>query len=97
MKTINGGVEEFDGLTVVQYEGKFSGAFDIPDDTAIELSYDDVVTFVVTARVGKAVLDATKFGDMKRSNTFNVVHVAVLDGNVSDSFYKILEEGGDNV
>ena len=90
MKNINHGVEEFDGHTVVQYEGKFAGAFDIPDETAVELAYDDVVTFVVTGRVGKAVLDATKFGDMKRSNTFNVVHVAVLDGNISDKFYSIL-------
>lgn len=89
-KHIVNGAEEFDGLVVNQYEGKFSGAFDLSDDVALDISYDDVVSFVVTARAGKVSLDATKFGDMKRSNVFNVVHVAVLDEGTAAKFYDSL-------
>lgn len=89
-KHIVNGVEEFDGQVITQYEGKFAGAFDLPDEVAMEIAYDDVVSFVVTARAGKVALDATKFGDMKRSNAFNVVHVAVLDQDTAASFYNSL-------
>lgn len=94
-KHIVNGAEEFDGLVINQYEGKFAGAFDLPEDVAMDIAYDDVVTFVVTARSGKATLDATKFGDMKRSNAFNVVHVAVLSEDTAANFYRSLQDGSE--
>ena len=93
MTVSNDGVQRFDGIPVVQYEGKFTGSFDIDEDVAVDISYDDVVTFVVTARSGKASIDATKFGDMKRSTAFNVVHTAVLDAETARAFYDSMDHG----
>lgn len=71
--------ESFDGLTVALYDGKFSGSFDLEDDAATTIGLDDMVTLVVTARVSGAAHSETKVGDVKRTNTFKVSKVVVLD------------------
>lgn len=71
--------ESFDGLTVALYDGKFSGSFDLDDEAATTIGLDDMVTLVVTARVSGAAHSETKVGDVKRTNTFKVSKVVVLD------------------
>lgn len=78
-KTILSGQEQFDGFSVSLYEGTFSGGFDIDEDMGQELAYDDVVTFVVTGRIGGVKIAETKTGDIKRVNSFQVTSSVALD------------------
>lgn len=83
--------ESFDGLTVALYDGKFSGSFDLEDDAATTIGLDDMVTLVVTARVSGAAHSETKVGDVKRTNTFKVSKVVVLDPSQVKSVTDALE------
>lgn len=71
-KQLFDGQERFDGYPVTLYDGRFSGTFELPENVGADLEYDEVITFLVTATVGKAVLDATRLGDLKRTNTLKV-------------------------
>lgn len=77
----------FDGFAVSNYDGKFVGGFDLED----EVNYDDVVTFVVTARVDGASFKAMKNGEIKRTNHFSVTSVNALDREMGE---KILDSIG---
>lgn len=89
-KELVDGQERFDGYPVVLYDGKFSGSFDLPEDVGAGLQYDDVVTFVVTCHVGKASIDATRLGDMKRTNAFPVQQVVPLSAQQAQDLYNEL-------
>lgn len=86
-KELVDGQERFDGFPVTLYEGRFSGSFDIPADLGAGLEYDDVVTFCVTVNVGKATIDATKLGDLKRTNALPVQHVVPISKERADEIY----------
>jgi hypothetical protein len=79
-KKLQNGVELFDGEPVEIYEGRFSGSFWMNPETAAPLCHDELVTFLVTARV-----DAPKFtyvkktGELKRANTMKVQSSFVVD------------------
>lgn len=73
-KQLVNGQERFDGYPVTLYDGRFSGAFDLPEEVGAGLEYDEVVTFVVTATVGKATIASTRYGDLKRTNTLSVLN-----------------------
>lgn len=84
VKQTKNGHEQFDGLPVQLYEGKFSGNFDIEEDLGKKLSYDDEVTFIVTARVGgNCSFGETKQGDIKRVNTFKISGIEVFSTSES--------------
>lgn len=78
-KELRDGVEEFDGDPVDNYRGRFSGVFDVEKEVGVGLARDDLVTFVVTARCGKATLDIDKAGYQYRQNTFAIEEVTALD------------------
>ncbi len=78
-KQSKGQQELFDGFAVSVYDGKFAGGFDIDESLARDIGFDDVVTFVVTGRIGAVAIGETKVGDMKRTNTFQVVSSVALD------------------
>lgn len=82
-KNISNGQERFDGFAVELYEGAFSGAFDMDEDFAREIGYDDQVTFIVTGRVSSVNFGETKVGDIKRKNVFQISSAAALDPSVA--------------
>lgn len=69
----------FDGLDVNLGAGKFSGAFDIPDEELEAMRFGDNVTFVVTAQITKVGYDENKTGDIRRLNNFEVTGASILD------------------
>lgn len=77
------GQERFDGFAIATYDGKFSGGFDLDEDLAKDIGFDDVVTFVVTGRVGSVGIGETKTGDVKRTNTFQVTSSVALDPSMA--------------
>lgn len=87
-KDLRDGREFFDGEPVDLYEGRFSGPFIIEPEPGAAISNNDLVTFIVTARV-----DAPKFsyvrksGDLKRSNTMKVVSVVHMDADKAKYLY----------
>ncbi len=91
---MKGQMEMFDGFAVALYDGKFGGTFDLDEDMAKEMAFDDVVTFVVTARVGGVGITDTKTGDIKRTNTFQVVNSVALDAPMAE---KLLDSLGQSV
>lgn len=74
------GREFFDGEPVEIYEAKFGGSFQMLEETAAPLATDDLVTFIVTARVNSPKFSyVAKSGDLKRSNTMKVEEAYVID------------------
>jgi hypothetical protein len=74
--------QSFDGFFIDFYDGSFSGRFDLEDDVASEMHFDDVVCFVVMATVGESKIKSTAKGDVKRENTFKVEKVTPVDDAV---------------
>lgn len=88
------GQERFDGFAVSVYDGKFTGGFDFDEDLAQKIGFDDVVTFVVTGRVGAVGITETKLGDLKRTNTFQVTSSVPLQPKDAE---KLLNSLGQSV
>ena len=84
--------QSFDGLTVELYGGRFSGNFDLDEEIASEIAFDDEVTFVVRGRVAGVAMQETKNGDLKRINVFQVSSVATLNSELTDQIVEALEE-----
>lgn len=82
-KNLTNGQEQFDGFAIANYDGKFAGGFDLDEDLARDIGFDDVVTFVVTGRVGGVSIGETKTGDVKRTNTFQVTSSVALDPSMA--------------
>lgn len=85
--------ESFDGFAVTQYDGKFSGSFDLEDADARSISLDDMVTLVVVGRVSGASHSETKVGDIKRTNVFKVSDVRLLSPKQASEVSDLLENG----
>lgn len=77
-KTLVDGHEQFDGYPVTVYNARFSGTIDLPDESGASLEYDDVIVMVVTATVGKSTIDATRSGDLRRTNVMKVTDAVVV-------------------
>lgn len=73
-----GGIELSDDIPVTEYDGKFSGTFELDVERAKNMGYDDTVYFVVTTRLDSYSFKPTKYGDLKRVNTFKVDHVRAV-------------------
>lgn len=71
------GIEMSDDVPVTEYDGKLSGTFELDHEKAAKMGYDDIVYFVVTARLDSYSFKPTKFGDLKRVNTFKIDSVSV--------------------
>jgi hypothetical protein len=82
--------QKFDGMEVNVYEGKLTGAFELDDIKAAGMNLDRVVVFVVAARLGKAQVEPTKDGDIKRTNTFVVSELQILEGELRDQAIQYL-------
>jgi hypothetical protein len=67
-----------DGVPIDYYEGRFGGAFSLPEEVAEELAYDDTVGFLVIGTLSKAAVSSLKNGDTKRVNTFEVIQASAL-------------------
>lgn len=81
----------FDGMSVEMYDGRFAGTFEMDQDLGESIAYDDVVSFFVVTTAGKVGIDATKSGDLKRTNTFEVDAVQFVPVNQAS---KILNDLG---
>jgi hypothetical protein len=73
----------FDGMDVTLGEGKFSGGFDLDDETMDSLRLQDQVTWIVTSVLTKAGHGETKTGDLKRTNGFEVTGAKMVDPDVA--------------
>ena len=64
------------------YDGKFTtSGFDLDESIAKDLGFDDIVTFVVTARVVGDNRKETRIGSLKKTNVFKVINcVPLSDG-----------------
>jgi hypothetical protein len=82
--------QRFDGYEVNVYEGSLSGKFELDDAQAEKLSLDRIAVFVVAARLGKASVEATKDGDVKRTNSFVVSELQILEGELRDQAIQYL-------
>ena len=92
-KQLFDGQEQFDGYPVTLYDGRFSGTFELPENVGADLEYDEVITFLVTATVGKAVLDATRLGDLKRTNTLKVTSAVPVAPGKLNSVFDVINYG----
>lgn len=82
--------DRFDGLSVDEFNGKFSGTFEMDEDKGKEIVIDDVVSFFVVTTADKADIAITKSGDLKRTNTFKIGVVQPLDRELASEIFKKL-------
>ncbi len=94
---MSNGQQQFDGFSVTVYEGKFAGGFDLDEELAADLRFDDVVTFIVTGRIGGVSLGETKLGDLKRVNAFQVTSAVALDPQTATKVLNSLGQMVDGV
>jgi hypothetical protein len=89
MKELNSdGVEVFEGHEVSAYDGKFSGTFELEHETGVSMAHDDLISFVVTARVTDAKFATSKTtGIQKRTNTLAIEEVIALDPDRAQWLY----------
>jgi hypothetical protein len=71
-------LNEVDGFAVDEYQGTFTGTFDVRGVDAKYLAYDDEVLLVVRARVKPPRLKELKNGDIVRVNVLGVKEGAVV-------------------
>lgn len=82
MKKLVDGQEMFDGQPVELYEGRFTGSFYMSDASGAEIATDDLVTFIVTARVSSPkFVHERKTGELKRQNTMKIQDAFRIDAN----------------
>ena len=87
-KTLKDGAEYFDGEQVDLYEARFAGAFFLDAPNGAAMSNNDLVTFLVTARVDTPKFShVKKTGDLKRSNSMRVEKVVPLDAEKAAFMY----------
>lgn len=80
----------FDGFEVNLFEGRLQGGFELDELQSGKLNLDRIAVFVVAARLGKASVEATKDGDVKRTNTFIVSELQILEGELRDQAIQYL-------
>jgi len=83
--------ESFDGIPVTVYAGRFTGEFEIGEEVGEQLRMDDVAAFLVMGAVSKVGMGTTKDGDLKRTNTFEILNVLPVDAQAAKVFF---EAGG---
>lgn len=87
----------FDGMDVSIGQGKFKGSFEIDEEMLASIKHGDVVTFVVTAEAGKAEHDRDKKSDLiKRTNTFEMIQVVVLDAKTATTVLRSIDANTPN-
>ena len=89
--------QRFDGMEVNIYEGKLTGTFELDDVKASAMNLDRVVVFIVAARLGKAQVEPTKDGDIKRTNTFVVSELEILEGELRNQAIQYLADPSQGV
>lgn len=72
------GQEVFDGHVVENYNGTFSGSFDLEPDEGRTLAWGDEAVFLVVGRVNGARLAETSGGDAKRIHVIKPTEVRVI-------------------
>jgi|JI9StandDraft_1071089.scaffolds.fasta_scaffold06990_11 hypothetical protein len=91
MKILKDGREYFDGEVVGIHEARFTGNFTLAEAEGAPMSNDDLVTFIVTARVETPKFTHSKkkgeVGVLKRSNTLRVDTVVPLDREKAQWMY----------
>lgn len=71
-------LNDVDGFTVDEYQGTFTGTFDVSGVDARHLAYDDEVLIVVRARVKPPRLKETRTGEIIRVNVLGVKEAGVV-------------------
>lgn len=94
MKELNEeGRETVDGRIVDLYEMRLTGGVILEPEDAASISSGDLITCIVTARVGPPKMaDVKKTGEYKRINTSKLESLVVLDNDVAKKIYDDLGE-----
>lgn len=71
-------LNDVDGFNVDEYQGTFTGTFEVRGSDARYLAYDDEVMLVVRARVKPPRLKETKGGDIIRVNVLAIKEAGVV-------------------
>lgn len=82
--------ENFDGQAVTSYEAKFAGSFDLHEESGSKMKFGDIVTFLVSAEVGKSEMVSTRSGDLKRTNRCDVIAVNDIDARTWDIIQDVI-------
>lgn len=89
------GIEEFDGEPVEEYQAKLNGIFPMSDTVGAEVATDDLVTFIVTARVEAPNFKYNKkTGALQRLNTLRIQDAYAIS---ADEARYLLDNMGEEV
>lgn len=88
--------EYFDGAAVTVYDAKFAGTFDLAEEDGVSMRFQDVVTLLVTAEVGKSEVTATRTGDLKRSNRLDIIAIRHIDSKAAQLIEQAIVNGSTN-
>lgn len=77
--------KKFDGYPIELYDGRFSGTFDMDEQSGEGIKHEQNVAFVVVAHADKAAISTNKDGEVKRTNTFKVQQVKVISGGEAET------------
>ena len=87
-KSLSGNREIFDGQVVEFHQGRFTGAFEIPEETGVEIANGEQYTFMVTVRsTAPKFTTVKKTGALKRENTFKVESAILIDADEAKYMY----------
>lgn len=73
--------KNIDGIPIDFFEARFTGTFGLPTDVGEAVDYDDTIAFVVVGSLTKANVAATKSGDVKRTNVFEISEAVTLSAD----------------
>lgn len=83
---------KFDGYPIELYDGRFSGTFEMDEESGEGIKYEQSVCFLVVAHASKAAISTNKDGDVKRTNTFAVQRVEVISPEKAEELIATQQE-----
>lgn len=87
-KELVDGQEFVDGKPVEVYDGKFTGTFEMDEFDGASMCSDELVTFIVTARVDMPVYGRVrKTGQAKRTNKLKLESAILVDAEKAKYMY----------
>lgn len=89
MKELNeDGREVVDGRVVDLYEMRFTGGVTLEPEDAASISAGDLITCIITARVGPPKMaEVKKTDEYKRINSSKLESLSILDADLAKKFY----------
>lgn len=87
MKVLKDGREYFDGEVVQLYEMKILGSAFMNEEDAAHLANGDLVTLMVTVRVGDPKFSHVRTGELKRTNSAKITDLVSFEPDEARFLY----------